>query len=175
MGARSFERATVETHSGIVLYKHHGRLSLLAGIDPPTGKVHACVEDRPYSREFISFLKCSTPPIPRTAIKLILHNHSASVSKETKAWLADQPEDRFFFVSISERLLAHLAEINSEPVIQPGPSRLSWPRDTTENGGRCRQRTDPRPPNRFTPVCSFVGFKYPQRPVTSPNLSSEPS
>jgi hypothetical protein len=33
-----------------------------------------------------------------TAIKLILANHSAHVSKETKAWLATQPEGRFTFV-----------------------------------------------------------------------------
>ena len=34
----------------------------------------------------------------RTAIKLILDNHSAHISKETKAWLADQPAHRFEFV-----------------------------------------------------------------------------
>ena len=32
-----------------------------------------------------------------TAIKLILDNHSAHISKETKAWLAQQPEHRFEF------------------------------------------------------------------------------
>jgi hypothetical protein len=32
-----------------------------------------------------------------TAIKLILDNHSANISKETKAWLATQPESRFEF------------------------------------------------------------------------------
>jgi transposase len=34
---------------------------------------------------------------PRTAIKLILDNHSAHISKETKAWLAHQPVGRFEF------------------------------------------------------------------------------
>ena len=38
-------------------YKRHGTLSLLAGIDLLTGQVHACVEDRHRSREFIGFLK----------------------------------------------------------------------------------------------------------------------
>ena len=39
------------------------------------------------------------PPIrPHTAIKLILDNHSAHISKETRAWLADQPAGRFEFV-----------------------------------------------------------------------------
>ena len=38
-------------------YKRHGTVSLLAGIDLVTGKVHALVEDRHRSREFIAFLK----------------------------------------------------------------------------------------------------------------------
>ena len=38
-------------------YKRLGTLSLLAGIDLLTGQVHACVEDRHRSREFIGFLK----------------------------------------------------------------------------------------------------------------------
>jgi len=38
-------------------YKRHGTLSLLAGIDLLTGKVHARVEERHRSREFIGFLK----------------------------------------------------------------------------------------------------------------------
>jgi transposase len=32
-----------------------------------------------------------------TAIRLILDNHSAHISKETKTWLADQPVGRFEF------------------------------------------------------------------------------
>jgi len=80
-------------------YKRHGTLSLLAGIDLVTGKVHACIEDRHRSREFIGFLKLLDQAYPAdTAIKLILDNHSAHVSKETKAWLATQPEGRFSFV-----------------------------------------------------------------------------
>jgi len=38
-------------------YKRHGTISLLAGIDLLTGKVHALVKDRHRSREFIEFLK----------------------------------------------------------------------------------------------------------------------
>jgi transposase len=38
-------------------YKRHGTVSLLAGIDLLTGKVHALVKDRHRSREFIEFLK----------------------------------------------------------------------------------------------------------------------
>ncbi|WP_435656752.1 transposase [Brucella pituitosa] len=67
-------------------YKRHGTLSLLAGIDLLTGKVHALVKDRHRSREFIEFLKLLDATYPAdTAIKLILDNHSAHISKETKA------------------------------------------------------------------------------------------
>jgi transposase len=80
-------------------YKRHGTLSLLAGIDLLTGQVHACVENRHRSREFIGFLKKLNAAYPTdTAIKLILDNHSAHISKETRTWLATQPEGRFTFV-----------------------------------------------------------------------------
>jgi transposase len=80
-------------------YKRYGTLSLLAGIDLLTGKVHACVEDRRRSREFIGFLKKLDDAYPtETAIKMILDNHSAHISKETNKWLAAQPEGRFTFV-----------------------------------------------------------------------------
>jgi transposase len=79
-------------------YKRHGTVSLLAGIDLLTGKVHALVKDRHRSREFIEFLKLLDAAYPaRTAIHLILDNHSAHISKETRAWLADQPARRFEF------------------------------------------------------------------------------
>jgi transposase len=79
-------------------YKRNGTVSLLAGIDLLTGKVHALVRDRHRSREFIEFLKLLDAAYPtHTAIKLVLDNHSAHISKETKAWLADQPAGRFEF------------------------------------------------------------------------------
>jgi transposase len=79
-------------------YKRHGTLSLLAGIDLLTGKVHALVRDRHRSREFVEFLRLLDAAYPAsTAIKLILDNHSAHISKETKAWLATCPADRFEF------------------------------------------------------------------------------
>jgi transposase len=79
-------------------YKRHGTVSLLAGIDLLTGQVHALVRDRHRSREFIEFLKLLDAAYPaHTAIKLILDNHSAHISKETTAWLADQPVGRFEF------------------------------------------------------------------------------
>src|SRR5216683_131029 len=79
-------------------YKRHGTLSLLAGIDLLTGKAHALVKDRHRSREFIEFLKLLNTAYPAgTAIKVILDNHSAHISRETQAWLATQPAGRFAF------------------------------------------------------------------------------
>ena len=79
-------------------YKRQGTLSLLAGIDLVTGKVHAMVKDRHRSREFIEFLQILDAAYSaQTAIKLILDNHSAHISRETKAWLAEQPAHRFEF------------------------------------------------------------------------------
>ena len=79
-------------------YKRHGTLSLLAGIDLLTGKVHALVRDRHRSREFIEFLKLLDGAYPgATAIKLILDNHSAQISKESRTWLATRPAGRFEF------------------------------------------------------------------------------
>jgi transposase len=80
-------------------YKRHGTVSLLAGIDLLTGEVHALVKDRHRSREFIEFLKLLDAAYPtRTAIKVILDNHSAHISKETRGWLATQRSGRFQFV-----------------------------------------------------------------------------
>jgi transposase len=79
-------------------YKRHGTLSLLAGIDLLTGKVHALVRDRHRSREFIEFLKLLDATYPaNTTIKLILDNHSAHISRETRTWLATRPGHRFEF------------------------------------------------------------------------------
>ena len=79
-------------------YKRHGTVSLLAGIDLLTGKVHALVKDRHRSREFVEFLKLLDAAYPaHTAIRVILDNHSAHISKETNAWLARQRPGRFEF------------------------------------------------------------------------------
>src|ERR1700730_1788453 len=65
-------------------YKRHGTLSLLAGIDLLTGKVHALVKDRHRSREFIEFLKLLNAAYPAgTAIKVILDTQQAHISRQT--------------------------------------------------------------------------------------------
>ena len=52
-------------------YKRHGTVSLLAGIDLVSGRVHALVKDRHRSREFIEFLKLArrrlSRPEPRSS------------------------------------------------------------------------------------------------------------
>jgi len=66
-------------------YKRHGTVSLMAGIDLLTGQVHALVRDRHRSREFVEFLGRLDAAYPAaTAIKIILDNHSAQISRETK-------------------------------------------------------------------------------------------
>jgi transposase len=80
-------------------YVRMGTLSLLAGIDLVTGVVHASVAPRHRSREFIADLaRLDAAYAPATAIKIILDNHSAHKSKETKAWLATRAEGRFTFI-----------------------------------------------------------------------------
>jgi len=79
-------------------YKRHGTVSLLAGIDLVTGQIHALVKDRHRSREFIEFLTLLDSAYPAdTAIHLILDNHSAHISRETRAWVATHPAGRFEF------------------------------------------------------------------------------
>ena len=101
-------------------YKRHGTLSLLAGIDLLTGKVHALVKDRHRSREFIEFLKCLDAAYPAsTAIKLILDNHSAHISRETTAWLDAGPLGRFEFTfTLNRGLLLQIRAAGPAP--QPG-------------------------------------------------------
>ena len=79
-------------------YIRHGTVSLMAGIDLLTGIVHGQVVDRHRSREFIQFLRKLDGAYPAAAkIRLILDNHSAHLSKETRAYLATVP-NRFEFI-----------------------------------------------------------------------------
>jgi transposase len=100
-------------------YRRHGTVTLLAGLDLSTGRVHALVEDRHRSCEFIAFLKLLDDAYPPQAkLKLVLDNHSAHVSKETRAYLASRP-NRFEFIftpthgswlNLVEALFAKLAK-----------------------------------------------------------------
>lgn len=100
-------------------YIRHGTVSFLAGINLVNGHVHAMVADRHRSREFIEFLKMIDSHYSEdTIIRIILDNHSAHISKETRSYLAAVP-NRFEFVftpthgswlNIIESLFAKMAK-----------------------------------------------------------------
>jgi transposase len=79
-------------------YKRLGTVSLMAGIDLMTGRVIGQVVDRHRSREFIQFLELADKSYPaEIKIRVVLDNHSAHTSKETRAYLNTVP-NRFEFV-----------------------------------------------------------------------------
>jgi transposase len=79
-------------------YVRHGTWSILAGLDLHDGHVTARVEQRHRSVEFIALLKDLDAWYPAgCTIRLILDNHSAHISKETRTWLATRP-NRFKYV-----------------------------------------------------------------------------
>ncbi len=79
-------------------YVRDGTWTLMAGIDLLTGHVHGQVVPRHRSREFIEFLKMVDGAYPpETRIKMVLDNHSAHTSKETREYLKTVP-NRFEFV-----------------------------------------------------------------------------
>ena len=74
-------------------------LSLLSEIDLLTGNAIPLVSQTHKSSDFIEFLKILDAKYPKSdTIRLILDNHSAHTSKETRRYLAGLPEDRFVFV-----------------------------------------------------------------------------
>ena len=79
-------------------YVRHGTLSLLAGIDLWSGEVLGLVRDRHRSAEFIEFLRLADAQYPGEArIRMVLDNHSAHISRETRNFLATVP-NRFEFI-----------------------------------------------------------------------------
>ena len=79
-------------------YKRLGTCSILAALDLHDGHVTARVERRHRSAEFIALLKdLDQYYSPECSIRLILDNHSAHISKETRAYLETRP-NRFRYV-----------------------------------------------------------------------------
>lgn len=79
-------------------YVRHGTLSLLAGIDLWNGEVVGLVRDRHRSAEFVEFLRLLDARYPAEArIRLVLDNHSAHISRETRRFLDTRP-NRFEFI-----------------------------------------------------------------------------
>jgi transposase len=78
-------------------YIRHGTLSLLAGIDLLSGEVLGLVRKRHRSTEFIEFLQLADAHYPAGArIRIVLDNHSAHISRQTRSFLATLP-NRFEF------------------------------------------------------------------------------
>lgn len=79
-------------------YRRLGTVSLLAGLDLLTGEVIPHVSDSHKSSDFIDWLKKVDTLYPEhDTIRLVLDNHSAHTSKETRAYLETRP-GRFVFV-----------------------------------------------------------------------------
>jgi len=79
-------------------YERLGTLSILASLDLHDGHVIARVEPRHRSVEFVSLLKdLDAYYPPECIIRIVLDNHSAHLSKETRSYLGEHP-NRFRYV-----------------------------------------------------------------------------
>jgi transposase len=79
-------------------YERLGTMSLLAGLDLHSGKIIETVSDTHNSADFVAFLKKLNDAYPEHhKIRLVLDNHSAHISKETRSYLETTPQ-RFVFV-----------------------------------------------------------------------------
>src|SRR6202162_4844530 len=73
-------------------YIRYGTWSILAALDLHDGHVTARVEEKHRSVEFVALLKDLDAYYPAdSTIRLVLDNHSAHLSKETRAYLATRP------------------------------------------------------------------------------------
>jgi transposase len=78
-------------------YIRQGTVSLLTGIDLLSGEVLGLVRKRHRSTEFIEFLQSADAHYPAGArIRIVLDNHSAHISRQTRAFLDTLP-NRFEF------------------------------------------------------------------------------
>jgi transposase len=79
-------------------YRRLGTLSILAGIDLHSGIITEIVSETHKSSDFIEFLKLLNVNYHKDLkIRIILDNHSAHISKETKAYLTTV-QNRFEFI-----------------------------------------------------------------------------
>jgi transposase len=106
-------------------YVRHGTWSILAALDLPDGHVTTRVEQRHRSVEFIALLKdLDVYYPPDCTIRLVLDNHSAHISRETRAYLATRP-NRFKYVltpthgswlNLAETLFGKMARTFLRPI-----------------------------------------------------------
>jgi len=91
----------VETHPSHLRdyeYVRLGTVSLLAGLDLHTGRITEIVSNTHKSADFIALLKkLDATYAPQQKIRLVLDNHSAHISKETRSYL-ETVQQRFAFV-----------------------------------------------------------------------------
>jgi hypothetical protein len=79
-------------------YKRLGTVSLLAGLDLHSGRLIETISNTHKSADFITFLKKLDGAYPaQQKIRLLLDNHSAHISRETRDYLDSVPQ-RFVFV-----------------------------------------------------------------------------
>jgi transposase len=79
-------------------YKRLGTVSLLAGLNLITGEIIPLIRDTHKSSDFIDFLKIIDEKYADAEhIRIVLDNHSAHTSKETRKYLGSRP-GRFEFV-----------------------------------------------------------------------------
>jgi transposase len=79
-------------------YKRLGTVSLLAGMDLMTGEIIPLVSETHKSTDFVAFLTILDEKYERDKkIKIVLDNHSAHTSKETRKYLESHP-GRFEFI-----------------------------------------------------------------------------
>jgi transposase len=79
-------------------YKRLGTVSLLAGLDLHSGRLIETISNTHKSADFIGFLKKLDGVYPvQQKIRLLLDNHSAHISRETRDYLDSVPQ-RFVFV-----------------------------------------------------------------------------
>jgi transposase len=79
-------------------YKRLGTVSLLAGLDLHSGRLIETISNTHKSADFVAFLKKLDGAYPvRQKIRLLLDNHSAHISRETRDYLDSVPQ-RFVFV-----------------------------------------------------------------------------
>ena len=79
-------------------YRRLGTVSLLAGLDLHTGAIIETVSDTHASADFMAFLNQLDAAYPEhQTIRLVLDNHSAHISKQTRMYLETVPR-RFTFV-----------------------------------------------------------------------------
>ena len=79
-------------------YTRLGTVSLLAGLDLHSGRLIETIRDTHKSADFIAFLRKLDAAYPaQQKIRLLLDNHSAHISRETRDYLDSVPQ-RFAFV-----------------------------------------------------------------------------